>query len=110
MEAPATVFAGCTENASMAGGPTDRMSNAVLVPPVSTGDDAAVSVYAAPARLIESVENVATPPTAATPRVPPNAALAVPVAGVIETVIVLVSLVTTLPPASSTATRIDPIT
>ena len=90
------------------------MSKALLVAPVNEVATAlslyAVLPAAVPARLIDRVEKVATPPTAATPSVPLSTAPAAPVVGVIDTVMVLVSLVTTFPPASSTATRMAPIT
>lgn len=100
--APAAAVVGCTVNFNCDAEPT-VMSNGVLTgelrPPVD-----AVSVKPVPLKAILSVENVATPETAAIDVVPDNVVPAVPVPGVIATDTVPVKLVTAFPPASCAAT------
>src|SRR6185295_3925153 len=103
IDAPATTFAGCTVKATFAAA-AGLMVNAVELAPVSA-PDAAVSVYPAPDLLMERLENVATPLTAATVVVPDS----VPPPGLvpIATVMLAVEPVTVLPNVSSTATCTD---
>src|SRR5262245_50063715 len=68
MAAPAMALVGCTVNATRVA-TSGLMAHAAEVAPVS-GADAAASVYPAPDRLMERLENVATPLTADTVAVP----------------------------------------
>src|SRR5438034_29535 len=91
--APAAALLGCTVKTSFAAAPTP-MLNALLVAPVRPVA-VAVSVYPVPTMFRLKVENVATPPAAATVLVPAR----VPLAGLvpIASVMLLVALVTVLP-------------
>src|SRR5687767_6169523 len=100
MAAPAVAFVGWTVIASLVAA-AGVMLKAAEVAPVS-GADAAVSVYPVPVRSMDSVENVATPDTAATVVVPDS----VPPPGLvpIATPMLAVELRTVLLNASCTVT------
>jgi hypothetical protein len=82
------------------------MSKPVLVAKVNA-PDVARRAYAVPARSIESPEKIEMPAEAGTVVVPDRMAPAVPVPGVIATVMFPAKLVAVLPNASCAATRTD---
>ncbi len=100
--APTTAFDGCTVKASLLPLPT-ATANSALVAPVSPVL-AAVSVYGVPALSMLRSEKLATPFVALTVTLP----VSVPPAGFdpIATMIEALDVVTVLPLASWTATRI----
>src|SRR5947199_187757 len=101
--APAVAVVGCMVKASCVGAP-GLMSNGALVAPASPVA-VADSVYPVPPVTVPVLsmlrpENVATPPTAATVRVPDKVAPGAPVPGVIAAVTLPVKPATVLPNAS----------
>src|SRR5690348_4805786 len=100
--APAVTVLGCTANTSFAAPPA-LMANVLLVAlvrPLAV----AVRLYAAATLSIVRSLKLATPWTAARVSVPLRRAAALPVPGVIATVIAVVAVVSTRPWASCTAT------
>src|SRR5207249_4457777 len=105
--APAAAVVGCMVKASCVGAP-GFMSNGALVAPASPVA-VADSVYPVPPVTVPVLsmlrpENVATPPTAATVRVPDKVAPGAPVPGVIAAVTLPVKPGTVLPNASCAVT------
>src|SRR5512145_1473390 len=84
---PAGPVVGWTVNASTAAAPAVMLNDALTAPvrPLAV----AVRVYPVPARSMLKVENVATPATAATVRVPDSVAPGVPLPPVIVSVMLL---------------------